>query len=102
MSDDRSMCPFGLPDRSRLQSAADRLGEFLARRAGGLAGREVRLDLGSVESVESRELGALITLSRRARQAGGRLSLVNVGPQVVGVLRATRLDTILNVKLGDN
>lgn len=73
--------------------------------AGGLAGRlrehagaDVRLDFGAVEVIDSRELGALVVLNRKVRDAGGRLALVNVQPFVSGVLAVTRLDTILDVR----
>ena len=70
----------------------------LAEQPGGLNGCEVRLDFGAVEFVESRELGALVVLNRRARDAGGRLTLVDVRPLVAAVLEVTRLDSILDVR----
>ena len=87
-----------LPTVDRLSEAAARLADALAARGVSLAGAEVRLDLGAVEAVASRELGALITLNRRAREAGGRLALVGVRPPVAAVIRATRLDAILDVR----
>ena len=81
-----------------VRDAAGWLAVELAERPGGLNGGEVRLDLGAVEFVESRELGALVVLNRRARDAGGRLALVDVRPQVAAVLEVTRLDTILDVR----
>jgi anti-anti-sigma factor len=70
----------------------------LASRPGGLNGGEVRLDFGAVESVESRELGALVVLNRQAQEAGGWLALVDVRPLVAAVFEVTRLDTILEVR----
>ena len=48
--------------------------------------------------IESRELGTLVVLNRKVRDAGGRLALMNVRPFVAGVLEVTRLDTILDVR----
>jgi anti-anti-sigma factor len=70
----------------------------LAAQLPGLGGGEARLDFGAVEYIESRELGALVVLNRKVREAGGRLALVNVRPFVAGVLEVTRLDTILDVR----
>ena len=44
------------------------------------------------------ELGALILLNRKVREAGGRLTLVDVRPLVAAVFEVTRLDTILDVR----
>ena len=81
-----------------VRDAADWLAGQLAGRPGGLAGGEARLDLGAVEYVESWELGALILLNRKVREAGGRLTLVDVRPLVAAVFEVTRLDTILDVR----
>jgi anti-anti-sigma factor len=81
-----------------VRDAAGWLAAQLAECPGGLNGGEVRLDFGAVESVESRELGALVVLNRRARDAGGRLALVDVRPLVAAVFELTRLDTILDVR----
>ena len=81
-----------------VRDTAGRLADQLADHPGGLNGREVRLDFGAVEYVESGELGALVILHRRAREAGGRLALVGVHPPVASVFAITRLDTILDVR----
>ena len=81
-----------------VRDAAGWLAAQLADRPDGLNGGEVRLDFEAVEYVESRELGALILLNRRARDAGGRLTLVGVQPLVAAVFEVTRLDTILDVR----
>ena len=77
-----------------VRETANRLAAQLTR----LHGAEARLDFGAVEYIESRELGALVVLNRKVRDAGGRLALVNVRPFVAGVLEVTRLDTILDVR----
>ena len=82
----------------RVRDGASRLAEEVVSRPGGLAGREVHLDFGNVEFVESRDLGALVVLNRKVKGAGGKLALVNVRPVVSGVLEVTRLNTILEVR----
>ena len=85
----------GLPVwTGHVRETANRLAEQLAH----LAGTEARLDFRAVEYIESRELGALVLLNRKVRDAGGRLALVNVRPFVAGVFEVTRLDTILDVR----
>jgi anti-anti-sigma factor len=87
--------PAVVPVRTRgVRETANRL----ATQLDGLGGAEARLDFGAVEYIESRELGALVVLNRKVRDAGGRLALVNVRPFVAGVLEVTRLDTILDVR----
>jgi anti-anti-sigma factor len=81
-----------------VRDAAGWLAAQLAERSAGLNGAEVRLDFGAVEYVESGELGALVVLNRQARDAGGRLALVDVRPLVAAVFEVTRLDTILDVR----
>jgi anti-anti-sigma factor len=82
-------------ERGEVREAARRLARQLDPPA---ASAGVRLDLGSIESVGSEELGALVMLNRKVRQAGGRLSLVDVRPRVAELLALTRLDTIFDVR----
>lgn len=81
----------------QVRDSANRLAGEVAEKPARWAGREVRLDFGSLDYVDSRELGALVVLNRKVKSAGGRLTLVNVRPFVSGVLQVTRLDTILDV-----
>jgi anti-anti-sigma factor len=67
------------------------------RLAAGLPAGEIELDFAGVQFVGSEELGALVTLNRKVRGAGGKLRLVNVEPPISGVFAITRLDTILDV-----
>ncbi|MFM7108754.1 MAG: STAS domain-containing protein [Planctomycetaceae bacterium] len=55
----------------------------------------VRLDLAAVTFVSSAGIGALGAAHRKLRSAGGRLEVVTASPQVLAVLRLTRLDTLI-------
>lgn len=63
-----------------------------------LARHRLRVDLVNVHGVTAAGLGLLVTLNKRARESGGRLSLHRVRPSVGEVLRLTRLDTIMDVR----
>jgi anti-sigma B factor antagonist len=82
-------------------ASINQLAGEVAERPARWKGREVRIDFRALDYVDSRELGALVTLNRKVKSAGGRLTLVNVRPFVSGVLEVTRLDTILDVHRAD-
>ena len=55
----------------------------------------VHLDLAAVTFISSAGIGALGAAHRKLRTAGGRLEVVVASPQVVSVLKLTRLDTLI-------
>lgn len=55
----------------------------------------VRLDLAAVTFISSAGIGALLEAHKKLRAAGGRLETVTASPQVLGVFRLTRLDTLI-------
>jgi anti-anti-sigma factor len=55
----------------------------------------VRLDLAAVTFISSAGLGALAAAHRKLTSAGGRLEVAAASPQVVAVLKLTRLDTVI-------
>lgn len=55
------------------------------------------LDFKNIQSLGSMELGTLVTLHKRLRDTGGRLTLFNVSPMVTEVFTVTRLDTLLRI-----
>lgn len=59
--------------------------------------RYLIIDLSKVEFVDSAGLGTLIGGMRRARQAGGDLSIANPNDQVSMLLSLTSLDKVLKV-----
>jgi anti-anti-sigma factor len=56
------------------------------------------LDFGGVELASAAVLGRLAALHRAVSDAGGELVLVNVGPSLFEVFRATGLARVLDVR----
>jgi anti-anti-sigma factor len=77
---------------------ADLLGQELSDLAGRLGGRELHLDLGGVQVLTSIGLAKLVCLHKQVQAAGGRLSLLNVRPEIYEVFAATRLNGLLDVQ----
>ena len=55
------------------------------------------LDFTNVEYLSSVELGTLITLHKRVKASGGRLTLFNLNAQVYEVFTVTHLQTYLGI-----
>ena len=55
------------------------------------------LDFTNVERLNSVELGTLISLHKRIRAAGGRLTLFNLSAQLFELFTVTRLNTLLGI-----
>jgi anti-sigma B factor antagonist len=55
----------------------------------------VRLDLAAVAFISSAGIGGLVSAHKKLVAAGGRLAVVAASPQVAGVLRLTKLDTLI-------
>jgi anti-anti-sigma factor len=56
------------------------------------------LDFGNVSAVTGLTLGTLVTLHKKLRAAGRRLSLINLGPQVYEVFVVMGLDRYLDLR----
>jgi anti-anti-sigma factor len=83
---------------SHTLTAAD--AEALDRELAGVraaAGPALALDLSAVAYLSSMALTRFVALDRELKAFGGRLSLVNVRPEVRRVLAVTRLDSLLEV-----
>jgi len=65
--------------------------------AAGGAECHLLLDFINVKYLNSAELGTLVTLHTRIRDAGGRLTLFNLGTQLRRLFSITRLDTLLAI-----
>ena len=61
-------------------------------------GQSLTLDLRNVECVTAGGLGGLVALHAAIRKSGGRLSLRNVNPWPLEVLRLCRLDEVLDIR----
>ncbi|MCI0684145.1 MAG: STAS domain-containing protein [Gemmataceae bacterium] len=64
---------------------------------GALGDDHLLLDFTHVESISSMELAALITLHKRIKTAGGRLTLFNLHPDVFEVFSITRLEKLFSI-----
>ena len=60
------------------------------------------LDFTNVEYLSSVELGTLITLHKRVKASGGRLTLFNLNAQVYEVFTVTHLQTVLGICREEN
>jgi anti-anti-sigma factor len=78
-----------------LRAVEDVITRELDGLAVGAGERHLMLDFTNVKYLNSVELSTLITLHRRVRSAGGRLTLFNLNAQLRRVLAVTRLDTLL-------
>jgi anti-sigma B factor antagonist len=79
----------------------ERIGASLGRMAEGLAGGRLVLDFSKVQFLSSQAVGVIITLNKKlATKAapGETLVLCGVGPQLMQLLKITRLDRILTIK----
>jgi anti-sigma B factor antagonist len=81
--------------------AARDVGNMLARelegRTDALGDCHLLLDFTNVEYLNSAELGTLITLHKRMKATGGRLTLFNLNAQVYEVFTITHLETLLGI-----
>ena len=63
------------------------------------AGRKkILLNFGNVEYLSSAALAKLITLNKKLQQAGGRLVLCNIDPQIYEVFEITKLNKLFNIQ----
>ena len=69
-------------------------GTELFRLSDTLAGRELRLDFGKVEYIQSSVLGKLVHLHKKVTGDGNRLVLCCLNPGVYKVFAVTRLERI--------
>ena len=79
----------------------ERVGATLTKLAEDLKGGRLVLDFSKVQFISSQAVGVIITLNKKlaARAAPGEtLVLCGVGPQLMQLLKITRLDRILTVK----
>ena len=58
---------------------------------------QIIIDLLYVPYMDSTDLGRLIRAHIAVRRAGGRVRVCNVSPKVMGLLKLTRLDTVLEL-----
>ncbi len=74
------------------------MAEELFALAATLGPRELRLDFGNVEYLQSSVLGKLITLNKKVTAGGGRLVLCNINDDVYKAFTVTSLDKMFTVE----
>jgi anti-anti-sigma factor len=74
------------------------VGEELCSVAGQEECRNIILDFSGVDLLTSEMLGKLVTLNKRMRRKGGKLTLCNICPYVREVFAITHLDTTFEIK----
>jgi len=74
-----------------------KIGEDLFSLVDELGRRKILLNFSNVEYLSSAALGKLITLNKKLQQAGGRLILCNIDPQIYEVFEITKLDKFFKI-----
>jgi len=74
------------------------VGDRLYQLADQVAKSTLRLDFSAVKYLTSSVLGKLISLNKRVKGAGGHFQVVNLGPEVYEIFKATRLDTFIDLQ----
>jgi anti-anti-sigma factor len=77
---------------------SDSVGQPLYRLIDTLGRVNVALDFEAVSFLGAVGLAALLTLHKKLKAAGGRLTLFNVRPFVFEILSVTKLTTVLDVR----
>lgn len=80
-----------------VNGSAEAIGDKLAKLIAGQPGRELVVDLARVNFLSSAALAQFLGLHRTLTTAGGRLSLINLQPDVRQVFAVTQLDRIIDV-----
>lgn len=73
------------------------IGDQLFRLVDELGRTKLLLNFGNVEYLSSAALGKLITLNRKVNQAGGKLILCSIAPQIYEVFEITKLNRVFTI-----
>lgn len=63
--------------------------------------KQILLNLGAVDYIDSAGLGSLIGALASVRRQGGEIKLLNLPDKVVGVMQVTRLYTVFDIVNGE-
>jgi anti-sigma B factor antagonist len=84
-------------DPRLLTDQKDSLYALVDRMAGVPAPKKVVLSLAGVHMLDSAGIGILINFQRRVTKAGGVLKVCDLDPNVLQVIRLTRIDQVLEI-----
>lgn len=59
--------------------------------------RKFVMDFASSSYIDSSGLGALVSLSRKIREVGGRLKIAGLNPDLMTLFELTKLDTLFEI-----
>ena len=82
---------------NKVRDVVDLVARELEGRTDRLGAGHLLLDFANVEQLGSAELGTLVTLHKRMKASGGRLTLFNLRAQVYEVFAVTHLHTVLSI-----
>jgi anti-anti-sigma factor len=80
-----------------VRDVEDMIARELEGRIDGLGKGHLLLDFTNVEHLGSVELGTLVTLHKRMKASGGRLTLFNLNDRVYEIFTTTHLQTLLGI-----
>jgi anti-anti-sigma factor len=81
----------------KVRDVENMLARELDGRTNRLGACHLLLDFTNVEYLNSLELGTLVTLHKRMKAAGGRLTLFNLNAQVYEIFTMTHLQTVMGI-----
>lgn len=55
------------------------------------------MDMSEVRFLTSAGLGALVTLEKNCRSGGGKMAVFGLAPDILGLLKVTRLDKVFRI-----
>ena len=74
------------------------IGEQLTSLVEEVGRKKLLLNFGHVELLSSAALGKLVTLNRKIKDAGGKLVLCRINPNIYEVFEITKLNKLFNIK----
>ncbi|HRJ49048.1 MAG TPA: STAS domain-containing protein [Phycisphaerales bacterium] len=83
-----------------VEKIAERESQVIQNELGQAAapfGWKVALDAEQLTMLPSVGLGALVNLSKTCKSQGGRLAVFNLAPEILDVLKLTKLDRIITI-----
>ncbi len=75
-----------------------KIGEDLFSLVEELGRKKILLNFSNVEYLSSAALGKFISLNKKVQQAGGKLLMCNINPDIMEVFEITRLDRLFSIQ----